>query len=494
MKKLHFAALAFLSVSAASAQAGLSDQDIRSRQSHSLKSVSGKEMLQAGASADPALREVAQGLAAALGERQIRHLVKQEVGKKFDGDFDVLYREVANHKIGSVRTFRQALGSAVGQVRKRQGKLASQDMTLQDLDYYATALPQLQISMPVGFDDWDVESTVPLVAYVPAGVDDNDLKEIEAFDANGRRHLLDAQIEPDFPVVIIGLNERTDRNGYLRREFVQSRSGSTDIETMTLAFTEDPSDPGGDVPYEPPPPPYSAPPPSGCDARTHAYGDQEFLHQVKINNDHEPWVKGSPEIYATYGFVDNQGIRGQFFLSNVDAEGSWYSINGPLFYWQSYYGNTFAMAIWEQDGSNYGTFTYNFGGLNYTLQIHDGDDSLGATAVSFLDPVCGSYSTGDAEFKLRYQGATSGSGCGEASCVAVQGTYISHFTGTGCTGTESYYLPYDGYGYACRTWNGTGQCGAIHRTVTNRSYRYNGTCYDAWPSGNTLSDFVTIYR
>jgi len=84
--------------------------------------------------------------------------------------------------------------------------------------------------------------------------------------------------------------------------------------------------------------------------------------------------------------------------------------------------------------------------------------------------------------------------CGEASCVAAQGTYISHFTGSNCTGTESYYLPYDNWGYSCRPWNGTGDCGTIHRTVTNRSYRYNGTCYNAWPSGNTLNDFVTVYR
>jgi hypothetical protein len=86
-------------------------------------------------------------------------------------------------------------------------------------------------------------------------------------------------------------------------------------------------------------------------------------------------------------------------------------------------------------------------------------------------------------------------GCGEASCVPVQGAYVSHFSGPGCTGTESYYLPYDGYGYSCRTWNGTGQCGTIHRTVTNYSARINGgPCQDLWPSGNTLSDFVTIYR
>ncbi len=84
--------------------------------------------------------------------------------------------------------------------------------------------------------------------------------------------------------------------------------------------------------------------------------------------------------------------------------------------------------------------------------------------------------------------------CGEASCVSPQGSYISHFTGTGCTGTESYYLPYDNWGYACRPWDGGGECGTVHRTVTNKSYKYNGTCYNAWPSGNTLNDFVTVYR
>lgn len=86
--------------------------------------------------------------------------------------------------------------------------------------------------------------------------------------------------------------------------------------------------------------------------------------------------------------------------------------------------------------------------------------------------------------------------CGETSCVAVGGAYISHFTGTGCTGTESYYTPYDGgNGGVRRSWNGTGVAGTTLRTVTNRSYKdSSGTCYDAWPSGNTLSDFVTIYR
>jgi Divergent InlB B-repeat domain len=89
---------------------------------------------------------------------------------------------------------------------------------------------------------------------------------------------------------------------------------------------------------------------------------------------------------------------------------------------------------------------------------------------------------------------TVASGCGEASCVPAQAAYVSHFSGPGCTGTESYYTPYDEFTYSCRTWDGAGQCGTIHRTVTNFSYKFNGVCTDAWPGGNTLSDFVTVYR
>lgn len=484
MKRFVAPVLALITVSSAWAQADLRGENIKSQRPGRRSPAAASGTLQADAKAlNSSLREAAQGLAALLADTSVRRIVKEEVGKKFDGDFDVLYRDIANRKIANVQTFHQALGKAVGRAEKRAGRGTAG----LGLDTLASSLPQLQISVPVGFEDWDVENTTPLVTFVPAGVNDDEMREIEAFDATGRRVLLDAQTRPDSPVVVLSMNERTDPHGYLRPEFVQEAARSRAMEKMVTPE----QDPDGDISYEPTSPTYSIAPSNACDSRAHAYGDQEYLHQIKINNTHEPWIKGSPEIYATYSFVDSVGIRGQFYMSSVDNENQWYSINGPLFYWQSYYGSTFVMAVYEQDGSDYGTVTYNRNGFNYTLQIHDGDDSLGSTVVSFSDPNCGYYSTGDAEFYLRYQGSNV---CGESSCVPSQGTYISHFTGPGCTGTESYYLPYDGYGYSCRTWSGTGICGTTHRTVTNVSYRYNGTCYDAWPSGNTLSDFVTVYR
>lgn len=87
-------------------------------------------------------------------------------------------------------------------------------------------------------------------------------------------------------------------------------------------------------------------------------------------------------------------------------------------------------------------------------------------------------------------------GCGEGACTPVLTRDIgSHFSDPGCTGVESYYTPYNAYDGIRRSWDGAGLAGTTLRTATNISFRLtDGTCQDLWPSGNTLSDFVTIYR
>jgi hypothetical protein len=140
-------------------------------------------------------------------------------------------------------------------------------------------------------------------------------------------------------------------------------------------------------------------------------------------------------------------------------------------------GKRGALSAYDIDCSASGLYAFGWGhSTGYLFDGYDGDCANG-TAAEYVDAP-----------------TASGNVCGEATCVPPQGAYISHFTSPGCTGTESYYLPYDGYGYECRPWDGGGQCGTIQRTVTNRSYRYNGLCYDAWSSGNTLTQFVTVYR
>jgi hypothetical protein len=85
--------------------------------------------------------------------------------------------------------------------------------------------------------------------------------------------------------------------------------------------------------------------------------------------------------------------------------------------------------------------------------------------------------------------------CGEATCTAVQGSYISHFTAPGCKGGEYYYTPYFGFDGVKRSWDGGGRAGTVLRKVTAISWRdWNGDCWDEWPGGHTLTNFVRIYR
>jgi len=68
-------------------------------------------------------------------------------------------------------------------------------------------VPLLQISLPVNFEKWDGESTI-LVAYTPLTIDDIEVEEIYAYDSEGNEHVLDAKTPPDFPVMVVGINER----------------------------------------------------------------------------------------------------------------------------------------------------------------------------------------------------------------------------------------------------------------------------------------------
>lgn len=91
--------------------------------------------------------------------------------------------------------------------------------------------------------------------------------------------------------------------------------------------------------------------------------------------------------------------------------------------------------------------------------------------------------------------AIANNSCLEKSCIAVKKAYISHFTELECSGEEYYYTPYFNYDGVRRSWDGRGLAGTKLQTVTSKSYKdSSGVCYNQWPEGSTLIDFVKIYR
>jgi subtilisin family serine protease len=86
-------------------------------------------------------------------------------------------------------------------------------------------------------------------------------------------------------------------------------------------------------------------------------------------------------------------------------------------------------------------------------------------------------------------------GCPESSCLLIQNTSTSHFTGVDCTGEEYYHTAQFNNDGIRRSWDGQGFAGATLRTVANKSWKdSSGVCHNDWPNGNTLSGLVRIYR
>ncbi len=136
--------------------------------------------------------EFAKVLAKSLKDKEFRKLIKDEANKKFDGDYDILVSKIETSLISGVN-FKDFL----------KGKI-------NDNNYYekARANNKLNISIPVLIEKWNFLNQIPLVAVAINA--EEDTKYVKAFDSNGKVYLLDNIQEPNFPVIVIGENERMD--------------------------------------------------------------------------------------------------------------------------------------------------------------------------------------------------------------------------------------------------------------------------------------------
>lgn len=140
--------------------------------------------------------DFAQLLAASINDQSIRSFLKEEANKKFDGDYDILVNKIIDTKIDAVS------------FKDRISQINSQNC-LKSANVFDAALgnEKLNISIPVLIDKWDVNRHELLVA-VAVGAIENETKYLNAYDSKGRVYLLDANTEPDVPVIVIANNER----------------------------------------------------------------------------------------------------------------------------------------------------------------------------------------------------------------------------------------------------------------------------------------------
>ncbi|MDR0830119.1 MAG: hypothetical protein LBN95_08425 [Prevotellaceae bacterium] len=116
-----------------------------------------------------------------------RQTVKTEVGKMFDGDYNVLISQlVVNYNF--VERLFQEQGVEIRQIVEKY--------------------PLIQIAIPVNFEKWGGNEGLPTV-YLGADYQENVTEYLYGYTVKGERWKVLEKVEPDFPVVVISENERT---------------------------------------------------------------------------------------------------------------------------------------------------------------------------------------------------------------------------------------------------------------------------------------------
>jgi hypothetical protein len=225
------------------------------------------------------LADGARRLAVALNDQTLRTNLGAALAAKPTGDFEVLFRDAWELRLGDGRTLREALaGSTVAGV---------------DLAH---------IAAPGGVPAWSNGEPVE-VTWAPSGTDDAGV--LELYDGRGQVRLVPADVRPEGAVVVVAINERVAPT---------AATSSGDVELAQGALTSNAC--------------------NGWSCTTSNCRDVR-LGRVKIYDDKEPWTKGDPEIYL---YCSTPGARFDQIhytcankdLPGVNDEDTWYTYNSLL--------------------------------------------------------------------------------------------------------------------------------------------------------------------
>lgn len=235
--------------------------------------------------------------------------------------------------------------------------LRGAEMKVVEVTQISGALPKLQVAVPANYESWDPQAEAPLVAYIPQGVDDLTLKTLTAYDSNGGVHQIDAQVAPSEPVIVVGINERTDANGELREGF----GPKGDLLTAAASRLDSPAK----QLLEPVTPAMEAA----------AIGDSYNvrMHSVYLEDAKEPWPLGDAEISFR---AKSAGCGSLYYEDN-----NWAGLNEDYDAWNGNrnLGNTkcdVLFAWWEDDSGDW-DFELTIAGYGIGVGMANEDDMIG---------------------------------------------------------------------------------------------------------------------
>lgn len=175
---------------------------------------------------------------AIVNNSDLRELISSEALKQFDGDYDVLVTTISSQKVrvddATLKTKAGSDGMTVKDLLDSYYTSSAQTKSTNSIiDELQSKYPDLQISVPVHAEEWDPETYIPIVAFLPSDYDDATVETIPGYDSEGNYIDIDAINIPEDPVIVIGQNERVVLDDITMDSLVVTYPPLTPIEDTT---------------------------------------------------------------------------------------------------------------------------------------------------------------------------------------------------------------------------------------------------------------------
>jgi len=300
--------------------------------------------------------QLAQTLAQLVQDQDVRSFIKTQAAEQFDGDYNFLIKDALKKEMADGSTFLNQMD--------RSNEI--------NIEEFVAENPKLQIAVPVNLDTWDTETQTPLVTFLDERGED--VAEVKAYDAAGNVTMLSTKEAPNFPVIVISLNERVDENGNIE-------SGILNVDENGYVET-------------------------GVAAKSMVPRFQ--VTRYKLSDLNESWISGKPEVRCKV-YNNQTGDQWQSYAAKPKRKtNTWFDVSWWTPYIYDDYGDRFTYYWYEQDGGNWISFDINVEAslgpvdINTTIPISIGnkDDEYGFTTVDIDDPSPSTYSAGSVTFDL----------------------------------------------------------------------------------------------
>lgn len=281
-----------------------------------------------------------------------------------DGDYDVLFEDAKNFSV-DLDSSRSVKGKTFYNALRSEYNSCARSVTSKNLDELLSDIPYLNFYFYAPDYTKEYSKEDVLVTYLDYTVDEFDQKILTAYDYKGNVVEIDGIEVPDFPVIVIGINEREAISAC---ECYESSSVSA-FRSISLFSDES--------------------------IHTEILNSIEWLAAYGT---FDPWPRGYPEVYCLYVYYP-YGSRADY--KKVDKKGK-YKFNSNIFqYPDSIINRYWRLAMYDEDFGGKKTaldFVLGEGAdlAKITMTVGSNDDIIGVTTVDFYHPQECTLQLGDA--------------------------------------------------------------------------------------------------